>query len=242
MKALFVSLLFASFWAHAQSPWTVVREESVMAPAQTEGIQQIPLQIFVDEGSEWAKPGEVAAQIRKASGIFRQCNVELGKTEIKVVKYSAAAVTALNNQNPYRGPSELVLMGGELTKVRPAVFLFGNQIASTAKAFSSTSISRLSMGSPVDVKPLLNTTLLSGHHRTNDPIPGAHSSYSTFAHELAHLLGDIDHVDLPGNLMSSRRAPGSKTSGLTPTQCEKIRQHSLIQFSGLSQKADDCDP
>lgn len=241
MKALFVFLIFACTWAHAQSPWTLVREVSIPAPPATSGVQQIALQIVVDEASEWARPGEIEAQVKKASGIFRQCGVELGRAEIKVVKYSAAAVTALNNQNPYRGPSELVLMGGDLTKVRPAVFLFGNQIASTAKAFTTTSISRLGQGSPVDVKPLLNTTVLSGHHRTNDPIPGAHSSYSTFAHELAHLLGDIDHVDLPGNLMSSRREPGSKTSGLTQAQCEKIRQHSLVQFSGLNQKTDDCE-
>jgi hypothetical protein len=241
VKALLFSLLFFVSVARAQSPWTELRTESVMAPPVTAGIQQISLQLVVDEGSEWARPGELEAQIKKASGIFKKCGVELGKADIKIVRYTPAALTALNNPNPYKGPSELVLMNGDLSKVRPAVFLFGNQIASTAKAFNTTSISRLSMGSPVDVRPLLNTTLLSGHHRTNTPIPGAHDSYSTLAHELAHLFGDLDHVDLPGNLMSSRREPNSKTSGLTNEQCEKIRQHSLVQFSGLNQKDDDCE-
>lgn len=237
---LFILIALSSSLALGQSPWTQTREETIDSPAPTEGIQQISLQIVVDESSEWARAGEIRSQVTKASGIFRKCGVELGKVQIKYVRYSTATVTALKNPNPYKGPAEMILTQGDLTRVRPAMFLFGKQIDSTAKAFNETSISRLSAGSPVDVKPLRNITLLSGHHRTNDPVPGCHSSYSTFAHELAHLLGDIDHVSEANNLMSSLTAPGSKTGHLSAVQCAKIREYSLLNFSGLKKEEEDC--
>lgn len=241
VKTIFITLLLLlSFSAMAQSPWTQSREMTIPAPAPTAGVQQINLQLVLDETSEWARPGEIESQITKSSNIFRKCGVELGSVQIRYVRYSQATVTALNNQNPYRGPSELILTQGELSRTRPTVFLFGNQIPETAKAFSDTSIARLSAGAPVDVKPLKYMSVISGGYRTNDSVPGCHASYSNLAHELAHILGDLDHIDEANNLMSSRRAPNSKSANLNPAQCEKIRTVSLTNFSGLKSQEEDC--
>lgn len=240
MKSLFfLALSFCMLPAWGQAPWTEVRTQVIPAVAPTPGVQQIPLQLVVDETSKWAVNGELEAQVSKTSGIFRRCGIELGRVEIKLVRYSQATIDALNNPNPYRGPSEVILTKGDLSDVRPLMWLFDNRIASTAKAFNRTSIERLSRGSPVDVTPLLHTSVMSGHHRTNTPIPGANPSYNTLAHELAHILGDLDHVDEADNLMSSRTVPNSKSGRLNPDQCKSIQEYCLLNFSNIQSDVSD---
>lgn len=225
----FLILILAFNLAYAQV-WTVEQEELIKGPTPSPGLQQIPLQLYMDGQSEWAKPGELKAQIDKVSGILRQCGLEIGDVKVKHVTFAASVINTLNNPNPYKGPGELILTQGELEKLRPVVFLFGKDLRKGAWAFSRTSIERLSNGSPVDVKPLLHITLLSGHYRINKEVVGSDESYNNLAHELAHILGDLDHIPESNNLMSSLDKPKSKTGGLNATQCEKIRQYSKTNF------------
>ena len=238
-RTFLIVFLFSALSAYAQSPWNEVRSETIPAPVPTSGVQQIALQIFIDNSSEWAGTGELQSHLRKASGIFLQCGLEIGRVEVKYVTYSERVINSLNNPNPYRGPPELALMKGDLSAVRPAMFLFGRQIPSSASAFNRTSINRLNAGGTIDVTPLLHTTILSSHHSTNRPVPGANASYSTFAHELAHLLGDLDHVDEGNNLMSSRDGANSKSGRLNPAQCRRIQEYSLANFSEVMAAQED---
>lgn len=234
MKSILLFFLFClspKIWA--TPVWSEVRQEVIAAQPSQQDVLQIPLQITVDASSVWAAPGEIQRQVAKASGIFRQCGIELGRVEVHYVSFSPDIVSSLNNPNPYRGPGALGLVTEEMSATRPAMWLFGTQIPSTAQAFTQTSIERLSEGPSVEVAPLLNTTLISGHHHSNAPVPGAHASYSTFAHELAHLLGDLDHVDEMDNLMSSETRPRSKTGRLSAAQCQQMRTYSMTRFIGL---------
>jgi hypothetical protein len=231
MKKLISFYVLSSFLSSAFAqgePWTRVKEEKIFAPKPTTGIQQITLQIIADAKSPWAKDGELEAQVKKASVIFRQCSVEIGEVNIKYVNFSESIVSALNKPDPYKPPQELLLTKGDMTSARPAMFLFGTQIPQSARAYNASTISRMSTSHPVEVlKPLLNVTILSGQHSSNAAVPNAGPGYSTFAHELGHILGDLPHVETRGNLMTAEGIKGGK---LNAEQCKKIQNFYLVSF------------
>jgi len=65
-------------------------------------------------------------------------------------------------------------------------------------------------------------------------------SYSTLAHELAHLFGDFDHINEMDNLMSNFEKPGSKTGRLNPEQCKMIQEHLLTWTLKEMTAEEDC--
>lgn len=231
---LFVLSSLLSLSALAQSRiWNVEREEKIPAPPATQGIQQIRLQIVMDSRSEWAVPGMLTAQVAKASKIFRQCDVEFGEVEVKFVSFTPETIMGMNKESTSLA-GERNLVAGELSPTRPVIFLFGTQIPESARAYTSSAVKRLSFGGP-KVESLKDVTILTGQHCSNKPVPGAQASYSTLAHEIAHLAGDLPHTEDPNNLMTEGNV---KTGRLNAEQCEKIRQYSLINYSGLKSPPD----
>ena len=235
MQIFFLFLLLTTM-AFGQDTWKVSRKETIAAPQASPGLQQIPLSIILEEGTLWTT--DLKAQLDKASKIFHQCGIEFGKVEVSYVTLSKPLIESMKNPNPYKGSAELNFMKGEVSETRPLLFLLGKQTPSGAKAFNATSVKKLSSWT-VDASPLLNTTFITEQHHSHKPVPGSVPSYSTLAHELAHLFGDFDHVNEMDNLMSNFEKPGSKTGRLNPDQCKMIQDH-LLTWAFKDMSTEDC--
>ena len=70
--------------------------------------------------------------------------------------------------------------------------------------------------SPAKRSPLMLSALLLAFAFL--PVPG----FCVFAHELAHLLGNLPHVDYAPNLMTNADGAGAKSGDLTEEQCTEI--------------------
>jgi len=224
-------LLFVLGLAHAQTPanWQVVGERVIEAPAREAGIRQLPLDLLIESGSKWSNPTALKTQLDKTSKIIRQCGVVIGEVQVQTVTWSPLALQAIANASPYKGPKELILMTDVQTPVLKTLgFLYGlRSVPSTASAFNRTSIRRLSSAT-VDASPLCETFHITEHHMDYRAVPGANATYDTFAHELVHLMGDVGHIEVYGNLMSAMDGRNSKTGSLTAEQCALINQYPLI--------------
>lgn len=224
-------LLFILGLAHAQvAPnWQLVGERVVSAPAEEAGIRQLALDLLIEQGSKWNNPVALKTQLEKTSKILRQCGVVLGEIRIQTVVWTPWVLDQIRNASPYKGPNNLILMRDLETPVaRTLGFLYGlKSIASTASAYNRTSVARLSSAT-VDATPLVETFHITEHHMDYRTVPGANATYDTFAHELVHLMGDLGHVEVYGNLMSALDGRNSKTGSLTAEQCELVNQYPLL--------------
>lgn len=216
---LFLSLL--SF-AHA-TPWVVLYSGKFEIQTTTETSRIVPLHLVIESTSGWDNLNIIELQVRKASGILSQCGLEIGDVSYEVVMLAPYVHEAFKNPNPYKGPSEMILVNGITSPVRPLAFLFKRSTVNTASAFNQKSITALSTGSTYDPRGLLNTSTISDNHILNSTKPDYLSSYNTLAHELVHIFGDVGHVAEKDNLMSSLETPGSKSGRLNATQCQQIQ-------------------
>lgn len=190
---------------------------------ESNATKQLPLALIANENSIWADPVKTQVGIAKLQRIFKVCDISFSEVELWVVRFSDEVLEPIRRPNPYKGPGELVAAKIEnLPSIRPLGFLFANDIPSTAKAYNAESVRRLRTAT-IDPSALLNTFFMTHDWFDNRRVPGGSESYDTMAHELAHLLGNMGHVDVVPNLMTTYEAPNSKSGDLTPEQCELMR-------------------
>jgi hypothetical protein len=184
-----------------------------------------PLALVVEEGSGWDEPGRLEAVLGRASAIFGQCRVALGAAEVITVRWSPEGLRRLNNSNPYDGPAQMAVMDEPLIPARrPVGFLFGpKSVPSTAEAYNGSSVNAFKVRYP-DAAKLLNTFWFTYDEFARPPRKDESASYSTFAHELTHLFGDVGHTRASPNLMTDAEGPGAKSGDLLPEQCAEIRK------------------
>lgn len=219
---------------------TVSREEKFPAAKQTKGIFQVPIQVIVDEKTSWAKVGEIKAQVDKASKIFKQCNIEIGEVTVRYMNVSPKINEVLSDSpSPYKAPQELMLAKQDITTTRPAVFLLSKSVINTAKAFTRHAVTQLSRSTTADLSPMLHLSIISDNHRTNEVSGHVVNSYSNFAHELAHILGNLEHTEENDNLMAN--SPKIISGRLNAEQCKQISDYTLSNFSSLKSTEPDCD-
>ena len=224
MKAAAFSALLLATSAHADVPLLEVVSRRTIAPSASAALNP-PLAVVVEAGSGWEAPGRLEAMLAKATAIFAQCGLALGPAEVVAARWTAEGLRRLNVSDPYAGPAQIKVMDEPLLPVRrPAVFLFAKgTVPSTAVAYNATSVARLGRSYPGTAK-LLNTTWMTLDQETRPRRPDELTSYSTFAHELTHLFGDLGHTDERPNLMTNAETPGSKSGDLSPAQCLEVRK------------------
>jgi len=225
-----IGIIFTAALSLANAnPWTVLSESVIEAPAQEMGIRQLPLDLMVEKGSRWANPATLKATLNKSSGILRRCGVVIGEVRTQLIEFNPELLQSMRTHSPYKGPKELNLIQDVIRPLeRPLGFLYGStSVDSVASAFNRTSVERLSYGT-IDARPLVETFHITEQWLDWRRVPGAVASYDTFAHELVHLMGDVGHIPVFGNLMSEHDGRGSKTGALTADQCAKVAEYPFI--------------
>lgn len=213
-----IALLLAAA-AHAAPAFTVVERRSVP------GAGDMPLVLVVESGSPWTDASALDRELGKVSGILARCGRPLGETTVLTVRWSEEALAKLRDEDPYKAPAQLAAFDApELPAGRPVGFLFSaGATPSTAKAFNRTSSRALAARHPeaARLEGSFFITADQGFRRAPDIAP----SYSTMAHELVHILGDLGHVSGPYNLMSNAEVAGAKTGDLDDAQCAAVRSY-----------------
>lgn len=196
---------------------------AAFVPAATPAPIVVPLTLVVEEGSGWDAAGKPEAVLGKASAIFERCGVSLGTTEVYTARWSAEALATLNDENPYKGPAQMRVLDASIPAGRPIAFLFGDgSIASTAKAYNLQSVEVFRRQYP-DAAKMLNTFWITFGQETRRK-PDLGPTYSVFAHELTHLLGNLPHTPAHPNLMTDDEGAGAKSGDLDPGQCAEVRK------------------
>jgi hypothetical protein len=194
-------------------------------PVTPTGAATAPLALIVEQGSGWDSSGSLEKTLGKASAIFARCGVTLGEAEVVTVRWSAEGLKRLNVVDPYAGPSEMNVMGEALLPARrPIGFLFAkSSIPSTAKAYNKSTVETFE-GQYPDARRLLDTFWITIDQQTRPRRPDELASFSVFAHELTHILGNLPHTPARPNLMTDSDLPGSKSGDLLEEQCAAIRR------------------
>ena len=128
-------------------------------------------------------------------------------------------------QDPYAGLAQIKVVeegiprdgytGFLLQKIKP----YGSAFAMNLRSVEHSE----RFPSMPSFRPLLNTFWISDNNIIHTSTPNADDTYSTFAHEIAHLIGNLGHVEdnqIP-NLMSSSDTVG-KSYYLNSDQCQAI--------------------
>jgi hypothetical protein len=160
---------------------------------------KLRLSVHVFRGGRWSQE-EVAAAVRGAGALLRQCGVALSRAELRVVE-------APRRFHGYFTPVSRELLA-RLPVDKPALFFVDD--TRNDPAFDAEAIGRANAAT----RPELADTVWVAH--------GARDLPQTLAHELVHLLSDSGaHSQAPGNLMLPETSP--RNTRLDPEQCERLR-------------------
>jgi hypothetical protein len=224
MRLLLFSLgLCLSLTGSATELWRVRGTQVLPGPESQGQLRLIPLQLFIEAGSPWDSPSILSYTIQKTSRIIQQCNLALGEVSVTTIELTPAGTAALNDQNPYQGPSVRGFAQAVKDLPKPLGFLIDQQSGpfDMAKAFTRRSTDIFVRSHGESMLPLNGTFYISSRWVDNRFVPNGTESYNTLAHEVVHLLGNIDHVEENDNLMSNRRKGGK----LNAAQCAAMQRH-----------------
>lgn len=199
----------------------------------------IELYVAVQVGSPWLSGDQfsslLSAEMPKALQVFSQCGFGFDQVHVLYLNYNAAGLKRLvgyESSDPYDPPFEFGLLQDLPQVVRPVVVL---NKQGYAESFNAESVQRYaeSFDAPIskiqDMSFVPSDTAVSYNKKmlTQD-------SYSLFAHEMGHVLGNLQHVKFPTpNLMSAAAGSTPQQSGklmnsdLTADQCRAILNYSV---------------
>lgn len=198
--ALFLALLLAATPAFGGEALRIVETHELrLGEAPAGASHRLRLALHVFRGGRWSQQ-EVAAAVREAAGLLRQCSVALSAAELRVL-------AAPRRFHDYSTPVSRELLA-RLPVPKPAVFFVDD--TRNNPAFDAEAIGRANAAG----RPELADTVWVAY--------GTRELPQVLAHELVHLLSDSGaHSEAPGNLMRAETSPGA--TRLTEAQCRLLR-------------------
>lgn len=179
--------------------------------------QLVPMALIVEADSRWTRSGALEAALSRASRIFGRCGVGLGEIDVLTVRWGDEAIRDLRGEDH---PTERTVMTEPLLPARrPIGFFFQDEESIVPSAFNVKSVETLTRMGKTDMPLLLNTFWLT-YEQYRERQPDQDASFNLAAHEIAHLLGNLEHVDEEPNLMSR----GRKSGDLAEWQCVEVRK------------------
>lgn len=220
---LILTMLILPFEANAQEAemWensgfsrpTIEEFEPLPAANEAEFTHSFDLTVMNLRGSSWTME-QIRPSLIRTAEIYRPCGIKLSKVKILEVDPPHGKID-LSNWDDYK-LSNMVPDSVE----RPLVFLFKYSLeGATAYAWHKNACSRAKR---------CNTIWITSD--VNDPryLAARDPSYSVWAHELAHILGNQDHI--PGkepNILSGHLGLGNDV--ITEQQCTHFKTSDLLK-------------
>lgn len=203
----------------ANSYFNVKSSESIIL--ESTATKSIDLILVVDENSLWKKEN-IQEHLDKTQRTLSLCDIQIRSIEFVNVDLPEKTIAQLQVENPYKGPAELkIAKEGMPIDIVTGFMLRTIKSKSIAFAMNMSSVINSERYSNMpSFRPLLNTFWISDNHITNRSTPNAEKSYSTLAHELVHIVGDLGHLEnnMRPNLMGGNDNY-SKNYYINPEQC-----------------------
>ncbi len=196
--------------------------------------RSMDLFLGVQVGSPWMEDDRfsplLSAELLSGIQTLNQCGLGFNQIHVLYLNYNATGLKILAgfaSASPYEPPFEFGLYKDLPSAARPIV-VFNKR--GTAKSYNATSIAAFSsiFGdeiAKVEDMAFVPSDTASGYNTRMF----AQSSYSLLAHEMAHFLGNLAHVQLKTpNLMNANAAATLRQSGklmssdLNDEQCKAI--------------------
>jgi hypothetical protein len=191
--------------------------ERLAVPEVSNATHEFPLTLVHFRGSRWTS-AEIRARVPKIARVYAQCGVRIRRATFVESEPWRDQLDMRGGDNPELGVERSIAAALPPGVDRPTLFF--------VRSFEDGTMAVANPPYYVPAgHPLLNTAFLSdsGVSESKD------APYSTEAHELAHILGNLSqHTRGPGSdLMSDARfAPPNGT--LTPSQCDQVRRNSSL--------------
>lgn len=236
--SLFSILFFSFHLAHGQrivplkSAEPLDTEIEYLVPL-TQYSKTVPLTVIHLKNSKWEK-SEVEKRIRRTETIFAQCEWTFSPIVIISLNHeqgSTVDVETYEWDNDYSFFSLRGFTDDDPLLQKPAMFLLDSERADRYQGGVSFRRGLIPEGSP-DEK-ILNFSLLFGSfafepQRSSGDLYRV-GKYEVMAHELAHLLFDVGHLETPNNLLTNIAYSNTRTNFISKEQCA----HPSPQFKDL---------
>jgi hypothetical protein len=192
------------------------------------------LYVTVELGSPWLKGEEfsplLSAELPKALRVFGQCGLGFARVHVLYLQFNDAGLAKLSgfaSSSPYDPPFEFDLFQDLPAAARPLVALNKQGYAESFNAGAIRNLAPL-FGDKIaridGMSFVPSDTAIGYNARMFAP-----ASYSLFAHEMAHVLGDMVHVQLPEpNIMNAGDGDTPRAAGrmmgtqMTAEQCRAV--------------------
>jgi hypothetical protein len=170
-----------------------------------------PLNLYYQSSTGWT-PENIEPHLKRVQAIFLHC--DMTASPIRFIPLNLPP-----SHTEFGAPldQEIAQMASPLAK--PAIFFLGG--SSTPQAYGD----EFAEGSPRSIltwtawiSPLIHTSLS----------PLVSPSYDSVAHEVAHILCNCGHRDVPEKNLLSERIE-FRSAELTTTQCEKFRESAFVK-------------
>lgn len=182
----------------------------------------VDFHINIEVGSRF-ESNYLDSAIRKTQLSLNTCGISLKNIILdKIVFHEPEVSEIIKNESPYKPPMFIRILDLKQKPKLPTAYLIKSRRNwLVAKAYIESSVAILNQSSQFDWSPLENVIIMNDRP---DKTPYAQPSYSTLAHELVHVLGDVGHIssETP-NLMNNLDKPKTKNHSLNTQQCSAIK-------------------
>lgn len=194
--------------------------EAIHGPESRALDYRFPLRVVVVEDSGWAV-AEVHERIKDAAQVLTQCNLGISQARISLVR---APAYLRKPSSPFA--QEAVALARSLDEsARPIVYFVDSPRDGGSTAFAA----RLSVMRSLALDPALRDSVWITHalkltEQTRSFASYYFPSHDVLAHELAHVLGDLEHIHpTRANLM--HHSAVYLDNSLTDAQCRAMRTY-----------------
>ncbi|MAZ50059.1 MAG: hypothetical protein CME65_15965 [Halobacteriovoraceae bacterium] len=231
---ILLSLFFTSFISSASANEEIIRNSyfnyigTLEKTYTSQADRQIELTIILDLESKWADDQIMNRELEKTQRSLGDCGIGINKVEFIQVTLPQKFKDQVLVNNPYLGMPEVPiglegiperkLLGFLFQKIKPYGSAFAINLSSVIRSERTTQFP--------SYRPLLGTFWISEENSVHTNVPMADATYSTLAHEIVHIMGDLGHLEnnTTRNLMGGSDIAG-KNYSLTEAQCEAIMNH-----------------
>lgn len=221
MKYFLLSFAFSLSLSASASSWKVVGQVTLPPGELQEGMKTFPLHLVIESKTKWDNPVVLKTLLASIQKTFKVCHRALGEVSMTTVELSQELIDVMVKENPYKAPGSYELAKNIDASTTVTGFLLASTSApfDMAKAYTKKSVEFFVKTHGEDMNRLRNTFYISSRWVDNKYAPKAKADYSTLAHEVAHILGNLDHIDGKDNLMGV----DPRSSKLNPEQCAAIQ-------------------
>lgn len=188
--------------------------------------KKIDLDFVIETNSSWSKEAVFESHIERIEKSLNSCQLTTGVVQTIFISVNEKKFSdILKTKDVYtKSFAEVDFFPVNNRYKNPTIFLLQSRKTYSKKAFAMTK-KTINNGarSRQDWANLTNTSFITDDLQSNRYHTNSKPNFSVVSHEIGHLLGELSHVYIIGNLMSSSDDKDSKDHSLNAEQCAAIR-------------------